>query len=159
MSLRSADEAEDGGNAVTVVHVSLGTHITDPIERLRVIQESMRAAKNRLGHMKKAEINAYTAITSLPLLIGQSLRTAGHSLPIFNVVISNVPGPRETLYCENAELLANYPVSLIWRGYALNITAQSYRDNLEVGIIACRDSVPRVQRMLDYLESALRELE
>ena len=79
--------------------------------------------------------------------------------PLFNLVISNVPGPRAPLYLGDAKLLANYPVSLIWHGYAVNITVQSYCDNLDVGIIACRNTVPRVQRMLDHLETALAELE
>lgn len=159
IALRSADEAEEGGNAITAVQVSLATHIADPLERFHAIQASMKAVKDRIGGMKKGEIDAFTTLTNLPLMIGQSTRTAGRSAPMFNLVISNVPGAREKRYVYGAELLATYPVSIVWHGYALNITVNSYLDNLEFGLIACRDTVPKVQRMLDYLEAALVELE
>lgn len=159
VALRSAEEADEGGNAITAVQVSLGTHLPDPIERLRAIQESMGAVKTRLGGMKKDEIFALTALTNLPLSLGQVTGVSGRVRPLFNLVISNVPGPREPLYMAGARMEANYPVSLIWHGYAINITVTSYLDNLDLGIIACRDTIPGVQRMLDHLETALAELE
>jgi diacylglycerol O-acyltransferase len=159
VALRTADEAEEAGNAVTAVQVSLATHLSDPLMRLQAIQESMSAAKTRLSGMKKAEIDAFTILSSLPFAITQATRLSGRTPPMFNVVISNIPGPRDTLYFDGAKLLANYPVSIVMSGYALNITVQSYRDNLDVGVIACREAVPRVQRMLDYLEKSLVELE
>ncbi len=159
VALRTAEQADEGGNAITAVQVSLATHIEDPIERLRAIQDSMNAVKTRLGGMKKAEINVLTLLTNLPLSIGQVTGLSGRVGPLFNLVISNVPGPRETLFIGGAEMLANYPVSLVWHGYPVNITVQSYRDNLDIGIIACRDTVPHVQRMLDYFEAALAALE
>lgn len=159
VALRSSDQAEEGGNAITAVQVSLATHIADPFARLAAIQESMQAVKARLGGMKKAEINAFTTLTNLPLSLGQVTGISGRVNPLFNLVISNVPGPRETLYLNGAEMTATYPVSLIWHGYPINITVVSYRDSLEFGIIACRDTLPQVQRILDYFESALAELE
>jgi diacylglycerol O-acyltransferase len=160
VALRSVDAADEGGNAITAVQVNLGTHLADPIERLRVIKESIQAAKKRLGALPSDDVFNITALTNLPLLLGQVTRISGRlRRPLFNLVISNVPGPKVPLYLGDAQLLANYPVSLIWHGYALNITVQSYCDNLDVGIIACRNNVPRVQRMLDYMEAALVELE
>lgn len=159
IALRSADEADDGGNAITAVQVTLGTDHEHALDRLRAIQDSMSAVKTRLGAMKKDEINAFTALSNLPLSVGQMTGVSGRVKPMFNLVISNVPGPRQPLYLMGAKLQANYPVSLIWHGYALNITVTSYCDSLDVGIIACRDTVPRVQRMLDFFEQALCDLE
>lgn len=159
VAMRTADAADGGGNAITAVTVSLGTHIADPLKRLAVIQDSMQAAKTRLGGMQKGDIDAFTTLTNLPLSLGQVSGISGRVNPLFNITISNVPGPRETLYLNGAELLANYPISLVWHGYAMNITVLSYRDSLEFGIIACRETVPQVQRLLDYLETALVELE
>lgn len=159
VALRSADQADDAGNAITAVQVSLATHIADPLERLRAIQESMLAVKTRLGAMKKVEINAFTTLSNLPLSLGQVTGISGRVNPMFNLVISNVPGSRETLYLHGAELLATYPVSLIWHGYPINITVLSYRDSLDFGIIACRNTLPHIQRILDYLEDALAALE
>jgi len=159
VSVRSADAADEGGNAISAVQVTLGTRIKSAPARLRAIQESMNAAKQRLGAMSKVEIDTHTIMTNLPLLAGQVSRLDGRVPVLFNVVVSNVPGPSEARYLNGAELLANYPASLIWHGYAMNITVQSYRDNLDFGVIACRESAPKVQRMLDFLEAALVDLE
>ncbi|MDF3029677.1 MAG: atfA2 [Moraxellaceae bacterium] len=160
VALRSVDQADEGGNAITTMQVSLGTHLAEPLARLTAIRDSVQVAKTRLGNMTALDIFNLTALTNLPLTLGQVTGISGRTpRPLFNLVISNVPGPCQPLHLGNAKLLANYPVSLIWHGYAVNITVQSYCDNLDVGIIACRNTVPRVQRMLDHLETALAELE
>jgi hypothetical protein len=74
-------------------------------------------------------------------------------------VISNVPGPREPLYLAGAELLAAYPVSVIVDGVGLNITVLSYRDDVDVGIVADRDQIDDVWGLMRGLERALDELE
>lgn len=159
VSIRSNDQANEGGNAISAVQVTLGTHIKSAAKRLEAIQESMNDAKARLGAMNRVEIDTHTVLTSLPLLAGQVSGLDGRLPVLFNVVVSNVPGPREARYLNGAQLLANYPASLIWHGYAMNITVQSYCDNLDFGVIACRESAPKVQRMLDFLEAALADLE
>jgi hypothetical protein len=75
------------------------------------------------------------------------------------VVISNVPGPREPLYCAGAELMTYYPVSAVAEGQGLNITVQSYRDHLDFGLIACRELVPDLWDLAGYFPEALEELE
>ncbi len=65
--------------------------------------------------------------------------------PTANVTISNVPGPRQTLYAVGAELLNIFPVSISTHGLALNITVQSYRDQLDFGFIAGANIIPHVQ--------------
>lgn len=159
VSVRAADQQDEGGNAISAVQVSLATELADPVERLCAIMNSMNRAKSQLAAMGRAEINAYTTFSNLPLLVGQMTGLAGRRDVAFNLVISNVPGPRKTLHLGGAELLANYPASLIWHGYALNITVQSYKDHFDVGLTACRDTVPQVQRMLGHLEDALAALE
>jgi hypothetical protein len=77
---------------------------------------------------------------------------------IFNLAISNVPGPRNKLYFNGAEMLAMYPVSVIMAGPALNMTLLGYDDGLHMGIV-CSDAVPHVQRLAVHAAEALRELE
>jgi diacylglycerol O-acyltransferase len=74
-------------------------------------------------------------------------------------VISNVPGPKEPLYWNGAKLDAMYPVSVLMDGQALNITLTSYLNKLEVGITACRHTLPRVQVMLALLEEEIQTFE
>jgi hypothetical protein len=78
--------------------------------------------------------------------------------PPLNLVISNVPGPRDPLYLAGAELQANYPVSVVVDGVGLNITVMSYLDHLDFGIVADREQVDDVWSMLDGLRHALDEL-
>ena len=83
----------------------------------------------------------------------------GEKLPAYNLVISNVPGPREHLFWNGARLEGIYPASIVLHGQAVNITLVSYAGQLDFGIIACRRSLPHVQRLLDHLEESLQELE
>ncbi len=159
VSIRSSDAADDGGNAISALQVTLGTNIKSAKGRLDAVKESTGAAKARLSAMTKLEIEAHTILSNLPLLAGQVSGLDGRVPVLFNVVVSNVPGPQEALYLNGAELMAIYPVSLIWHGYAMNITVQSYNGNMDFGIIACRESAPKVQRMLDFLEDTLAEIE
>jgi hypothetical protein len=108
--------------------------------------------------MSPEEIINYTALTLAPaafhLLTGMAPKWQ-----TFNVVISNVPGPRETCYWNGATLDGMYPVSIAMDRLALNMTLTSYGDQVEFGLIGCRRTLPSLQRMLDYLEEALVELE
>lgn len=156
MSLRRDDS--DCGNQVGMVLANLGTHIADPAERLGLIRRSVQASKQRLSQMTPTEIMNYTGLISGPAGLNLALGIAP-SRQLYNVVISNVPGPKQPLYWNGALLEGMYPVSIPVDGMALNITLVSYAEQLNFGLIACRRSVPQMQRMLGYLEQGLAELE
>jgi diacylglycerol O-acyltransferase len=88
-----------------------------------------------------------------------SLLGVAERFPAFSTTISNIPGPRKQLYWNGARLEGMYPGSAIFHGFALNITLVGYNRSLDFGITACRRSVPQVQRLIDYLEESLIELE
>jgi hypothetical protein len=79
--------------------------------------------------------------------------------PIYNVIVSNVPGPRGKLYFLGAEMEAYYPISALAHGQALNITVMSYAGGLYFGFTGCADKVPHLQRLAVYTGEALDELE
>lgn len=156
MSLRRDDS--DAGNQVAMILANLYTTIDDPRERLQAIQRSVQISKARFQKMSQPEIVNYMAATMAPF----SLNYATGAAPrwqAFNVTISNVPGPKKTLYWNGAEIEGMYPVSIVIDGQALNITLNSYADKLEFGLIACRRTLPHMQRLLDHLEHGLAELE
>lgn len=157
ISLRAADDTESS-NAVSFITANLATDEKDPVRRMRAIQESMQAGKHQLAGMSRREVEIYTALTQLPtvltFLTGSSTR-----FPAFSVVVSNVPGPRQQMYWNGARLAGLYPVSIPFDGFALNFTVASHGPSLDFGIVACRHSVPQVQRMIDYLEASLVEME
>ena len=74
------------------------------------------------------------------------------------MVISNVPGPRQPLYLAGGVVKHYYPVSTVADGIGLNMTVQSYLDNLDFGLLACRELVPDLWELCDLLPAALDEL-
>jgi hypothetical protein len=78
--------------------------------------------------------------------------------PVVNLLISNVPGSRKEKYCIGAKMLHVYPVSAIGLGLALNITLISYLDQLDFGLIACRDTLPDIEKLADNIVDQFEEL-
>ena len=76
----------------------------------------------------------------------------------FNLVISNVPGPRQPLYLDEARLEHYYPVSTLVEGQGLNITVQSYLDTLDFGLVGCSNLVPDLDRLADLLDEEVGTL-
>ncbi len=157
VSVRS-EGSEGGGNQVSILLANLATNVENPVERLGRIVESTKLAKERLGKMSRLERIAHAGAMSAPM--GASMLT-GHAKkhPIYNVVISNVPGPQQTFYLDGMRLDESYPVSIPVDYLALNITTTSYANQMGFGYVACRSSVPALQRMLDCTDDSLGELE
>lgn len=151
-------ETSEGGNQVSVLLANLATDIADPLPRLQRIVAGTTEAKAKLSAMPRLQKMAHGMTSISPMGVGMVVGTA-KTHPQFNVVISNVPGPRETLYLNGARLDEVYPVSIATHYLALNITIQGYGDQLGFGFTACRRSVPALQRMLDYTERGIEELE
>lgn len=156
MSLRSDDS--EGGNQIAMILANLGTHVADPADRIGIIKASVQEAKKTFSQFTPEEAIMYTATMMAPA--GLNLLTGlVPQAQAFNVIISNVPGPKEPLYFNGAKLEGMYPVSIPLDRVALNITLVSYIDQLEFGLTACRRTLPSMQRLLDYLENGIKELE
>lgn len=162
MSLRTrrpAGEAAIGGNAIGLILCDLGTDDPDPIARLATIHDSMLRGKAFYHGMSRLQVTALSAIPLVPLAIGTIPGLTTITPPAFNVLISNVPGPRQPLYWNGARMRGLYPLSIPYEGQALNITVTSYADSLEFGLTGCRRTVPHLQRLLGLLEESLTDLE
>ena len=109
--------------------------------------------------MSQLQMLAMSAIGVSPLGIYPLLRLDGKARPPFNLVISNVPGPRQPMYWNGARLDGLYPLSIVLDGQALNITVTSYSNEIAFGLTGCRRSVPHLQRLLTYLDDELSALE
>ena len=153
-------EGDSAGNAVSSVIVRLGTNLADVRERFEMIRRTSVAGKAHLRRMTKTAILNYTMITATPVLLETWLPDlAALAPPLYNVLVSNVPGPQKKLYFHGAEMEAWFPVSQVGQGQALNITVISYAGELAFGFVACPDCVPRVQRLAVHMGEALDELE
>ncbi|HVE64494.1 MAG TPA: wax ester/triacylglycerol synthase family O-acyltransferase [Mycobacteriales bacterium] len=162
VSVRSAAESGAGGNRVSTMLAPLPTHVADPAKRLGAVHEAMRAAKEQHGAMPADLLSDVTQF-AMPALAGQAARLTARLrllewLNPFNLFISNVPGPAVPLYYAGAKLIAYYPLSAISHGQGLNITVMSYGDGMHFGLIACRELVPDLEDIADYLVTELQVL-
>jgi len=156
---QAGNASAEGGNAVGAVMVKLGTDKADPADRLRAIHRSMKDGKEALSTMTPTQILAMSAIGMAPAVLYPMLRLQGIARPPFNLIISNVPGPKVPHYYNGAELVGMYPLSIPIHGMGLNITCTSYAGKMNFGLTGCRRTVPRLQLLLTHLDHELDALE
>jgi WS/DGAT/MGAT family acyltransferase len=148
-----------GGNAISFANVKMGTDVADVRERFDLIKRSSAAGREYLKQMSGTALIDYTVLISSPQILTRIPGVGARVPPSYNVIISNVPGPRQKLYFMGAEMEAYYPISALAHGQALNITVLSYAGGLHFGFTACHERVPSVQRLAVYTGEALDELE
>src|SRR3982075_2597644 len=156
----------DANNQVFGMICSIATNVEDPKARLEAIIAQSTKSKE-MSHPLRALMPQMSNISMLgaPILVQiMALLYSRSSLsdvlpPAANITVSNVPGPRQTLYAAGAELLHIFPVSISTHGLALNITVQSYRDQLDFGFIAGANIIPHVQVLCDMLPGEFAALE
>ena len=151
--------SSSGGNAVGAVMVKLGTDLPDAADRLQAVHGSMVSGKRALAEMTPVQILAMSALGQAPAILGPMLKMSGLVKPPYNLIISNVPGPRTKQYFNGMRLEGTYPLSIPIDGMALNITCNSYADQMAFGLTGCRRTVPHLQRLLIHLDSELDALE
>ena len=162
----SADEKGNirlAGNRVSSLLTSLATDIDDPKERLRRISASANEAKvvqRTLGPDMLERWVQYTPPGPFGafMRLYSKVRLADRHAPAVNMVISNVPGPREPLYIAGAELVDFFSVGPLLEGMPLNITAWSYGSRMNFGILASPRTCKDVRRIPQHLEDSLAEL-
>jgi WS/DGAT/MGAT family acyltransferase len=165
ISLREQGDSA-ANNQVFGMVCSLASDIEDPKERmLAIIGESSKAKEMSsplrplIPHLSNiALLGAPMLVQVLALLYSRS-NLADVMPAAANVTISNVPGPRQTLYAVGAELLNIFPVSIATHGLALNITVQSYRDQLDFGLIAGANVLPDVNKLARMFPEEFEALE
>jgi diacylglycerol O-acyltransferase len=154
VSIRTGDEADPWTNRVSAIVTDLPTDSDDPLERIARCHAGMNAAKRQF-ELVPAEALADLTQFSPPVVATSAVRLASQvrladrvASPV-NVVISNVPGPRRPVYFAGARMCHQFPVSIVADGHGLNITVQSYLDQLDFGFIADRVLVPDVGDLAD----------
>ncbi|MBJ8343736.1 wax ester/triacylglycerol synthase family O-acyltransferase [Antrihabitans sp. YC2-6] len=159
ISTRTADNEDAAGNAVGAIICKLGTDQADARDRLEVVHASMSGGKELFGSVSSLAGLAYSGTAAAPLLAARVPGVLTFMRQSFNVIISNVPGPREQMYWNGARLDGLYPVSVVTEGQALNITLTNTAGTLDFGVIGDRRSIPHLQHILTHLETGLADLE
>jgi WS/DGAT/MGAT family acyltransferase len=158
VSVRPKDD-NGNGNAITFIVSTLGTNIADVRERLAAIRQSVKQAKEQVQSLPRQAMMQYTVLLMTPTILTLLTGIGGRTRPMFNITISNVPGPDTPLYFRGAEMVATYPASIVTHGQALNITCQSYAGYMNFGFTGCHSSLPSMQRLAVYTADALADME
>jgi WS/DGAT/MGAT family acyltransferase len=154
VSIRTGDEADPWTNRVSAIVADLPTNCDDPLERIARCRAAMNAAKRQFELVPAAALVDLTqfsppVVATSAVRLASQLRLADRVKSPFNVVISNVPGPRRPVYFAGARMCHQFPVSIVTDGQGLNITVQSYLDRLDFGFISDRELVPDVSELAD----------
>jgi WS/DGAT/MGAT family acyltransferase len=156
VSVRADVERGALGNRVAAMWAPLPVGVTDPVARLQTISAAMKDIKSS-GQAVGAEV--LTALTGFapPTIMAQAARLQARQR-LFNLVVTNVPGPQLPLYVLGRELVALYPMVPLAENTALGIAIMSYNGQLNFGLTADFDAIPDVQTLCDELTSAIEEL-
>ena len=154
VSRRSAEDAGRYGNRTSAMYVLLRTDVADPVERLLATRAAAQAAKQHFQDTLGAQLSDWLELfppiasrlvfSRLPRWLALLRRP-----PQANLIVSNVPGPREALYYGHARMTSFLSVGPVLESMGLNATVWSYADALELSFLACRDAVPGVWELVD----------
>ena len=164
VSVRGEEQRGTFGNRILLMTAPLYTNVEDPVERLALTHAALAQMKERhralpADLLQDANQFIPPALFSRAARLTFSLSASKRSRPLWNLVVSNVPGPQFPLYMAGARLEAQYPISVVTDGMGLNITVMSYRGELNFGIVADREQMPDVWSLIEWLGEAAAELE
>jgi WS/DGAT/MGAT family acyltransferase len=161
VSVRAPHETRAFGNRISAMIVPIPTDVPHPRDRLIRAHELLRGAKANHAALPASLLTDATSFIP-PAVAALAARTAidllSRTRPPLNLVISNVPGPRESLFCAGARLENMFPVSVVVDGVGLNMTVMSYRDHLDFGIVTDQGQIPDAWPFIEHLHTALEEL-
>jgi WS/DGAT/MGAT family acyltransferase len=157
VSIRAEDERGNLGNRIALMRGPLPVYIEDPVRRLRAISDAMaglKRSKQALGAEVISRFNDFAP----PTLLAQASRI-NFTTRLFNMIVTNVPGPQLPLYVLGRELEDVYPVAFLPQNHALAVAIMSYNGKIGFGLLADYDSVEDVEVLSSGINAALGELE
>jgi diacylglycerol O-acyltransferase len=156
VSVRADVERGALGNRVAAMWAPLPVGITDPVERLRTISASMQVLKES-GQAVGAQVLTQLSGFAPPTIMSQAARLAARQR-LFNLVVTNVPGPQFPLYLMGRELEAIFPMVPLTKNTALGIAIMSYNGQLNFGLAGDYDALADIDVLADELRSSIEEL-
>jgi WS/DGAT/MGAT family acyltransferase len=156
VSVRTEDEHNVGGNRIVVMRGPLPVYISDPVNRLRFVSQAMaglKESKQALG----AEVISGAQNFAPPTILAQASRL-NFSTRLFNLIVTNVPGPQFPLYVLGREMLQAIPVAFLPQNHALAIAIMSYNGQLNFGLLGDFDALPDIDAIGENLAGELATL-
>ena len=156
VSIRTEDQHHNLGNRIAALRGPLPVYAQDPVERLRIVREAMQGIKESKQALGAEVISGLEGFAP-PTLLAQASRL-NFSTRLFNLIVTNVPGPQFPLYLMGREMLEIVPVAFLPDDHALAIAAMSYNGKLDFGLLGDYDAMPDLERFAGFLEESLAEL-
>ena len=156
VSIRAEDERGALGNRIAAMRGPLPVYAEDPVERLRIVREAMghlKDSKQALG----AEVIAGVQDFAPPTLLAQASRL-NFSTRLFNLIVTNVPGPQFPLYLLGREMLELVPMAFLPEDHAVAIAIMSYNGKVDFGLLGDYDAMPDIDVLGELIEESLAEL-
>jgi diacylglycerol O-acyltransferase len=156
VSIRAEGDGNQLGNQIAALRGPLPVYAQDPVERLQIVRDAMegvKESKQALG----AEVISGLEDFAPPTLLAVASRL-NFSTRLFNLIVTNVPGPQFPLYLLGREMRQIVPVAFLPQNHALAIAAMSYNGRLDFGLLGDYDAMPDLDRLAAYFEEALAEL-
>jgi WS/DGAT/MGAT family acyltransferase len=157
VSIRSEDERGNLGNKIAVMRGPLPVYVADPVRRLRVVTEAMEGLKRSKQALGAEVISRFNDFAP-PTLLAQASRV-NFSTRLFNLIVTNVPGPQLPLYVLGREMEEIFPVAFLPQNHTLAIAIMSYNGRIGFGLLADYDSVEDVELISEGISASLAELE
>lgn len=156
-------KVQEGGNRVSAMLIPLEVGARNPVERLRRIHEHAIASKaytDAIGAATLADTSRFVPYSLATAAAGlySGLHLARYHRPPFNLVITNVPGPRIPLYLGTAKLLDGYGTAPVLDGLGLILVVTSYLDTLTISATAAHEAVPDLERLIEHIGASFAEL-
>jgi diacylglycerol O-acyltransferase len=158
INLRKPGETT-AGNKIAIVPVELAFGEKDPYLRLRQIIENHRVVKRAAKVSHPAAFSYYTLLIQSFSTLFEVLHISDWVRPIGNILVSNMPGPANTLYFKDAKLIATYPISTMTPGGGVNITMITYNGIAQIGLVCCDSKITSLEPMALYFQEAFNMLE
>jgi diacylglycerol O-acyltransferase len=156
VSIRSDQQRGELGNRIAAMRGPLPVYVGDPVERLAVVRESMgslKDSKQALG----AEVIAGLQGFAPPTLLAQASRL-NFSTRLFNLIVTNVPGPQFPLYLLGREMEHIVPIAFLPENHALAIAIMSYNGKVDFGLLGDYDAMSDLDALGEHLRASLAEL-
>jgi WS/DGAT/MGAT family acyltransferase len=160
VSIRTENEHGELGNKLTAMRGPLPVGVADPAARLRIVSaamDSLKASKQPLGAEAIWGLNDWFRDFAPPLLLGPTA-AINFSTRLFNLLVTNFPGPQVPFYVLGRELTAIYPVGFLAQRHALAIAILSYNGQVSFGLLADPGTLPDAERLTAYLQASVEEL-
>jgi diacylglycerol O-acyltransferase / wax synthase len=156
VSIRTEDQHHQLGNRIAAMRGPLPVYVDDPVARLRVVKQAMDGLKDSKQAVG-AEVLAAAQNFAPPTILAQASRL-NFSTRLFNLLVTNVPGPQFPLYLLGRQMLDLFPVAFLPKHHALAVAIMSYNGRMDFGLLGDYDALPDLELIGDAMQESLREL-